>query len=102
MADPMQQATLERFLARALRENTKTLADIKALALEAFARQSDGTTVVEVTFEGGATRLAVNCPPSVLLAACENVIDSADPANPLAGVSGSTRYADLSGGRIET
>jgi hypothetical protein len=100
--DNTTQRTLEIFLGRAVADGTKTLADIKALSLSAFAKVNEGTTVVEVAIEGGTTRAVVNCPPSIVLAACETVIAQNDPGNTLAGASPEHRYADFSWGRIET
>lgn len=97
-----QQRTLETFLRREVRAGTRTREQLEALSVEMFARMSDGTTVVEVTIEGGATRANVNCPPHVVLAACETILAETDPENTLAGASREHTYADLSGGRIET
>lgn len=97
-----QQRILETFLRREVKAGLRTREQLEALSVEMFARMSDGTTVVEVTVEGGATRAAVNCPPHVVLAACETILAETDPENPLGNTSQEHRYADFSGGRIET
>lgn len=103
MADEFaQQRALENFLRRSLAATppTKTRAEIEALAVEAFARMNDGTTIIETVIEGGTTRALVNCAPHVLLAACETILAETDPANPVG--TRAPIYADFSGGRIET
>jgi hypothetical protein len=97
-----QQRTIETYLRRMLGAGTLTVDAISAYSVNAFAAVQDGTTAIEVTFEGGATRAVVNCPPHIVLAACETILSEQDPENPLAGTSLTQRYADFSGGRIGT
>mgnify|MGYP000458613944 FL=1 len=111
MADIDKNLVLITFLSRAVRENVTLrigdstylgVAGLKTLSLDTFARLGDGTTIVEVMFEGGSSRSQVNLEPHLLLAACEAVIAANDSENELAGASLRDRYADFSGGMIET
>ncbi len=77
-------------------------ADLEAICADAEAKCLDGTTVVEITIEGGSTRAIANVSPSAVLAAASQVLAENDASNPLAGVDPSRRWADFSLGRIET
>ncbi len=85
-----------------LRRGTLTVAALEAIWIDAAERMIDGTTTFEVVFEGGSTRSTVNCAPASVCDAAKAAMDERDPANPLAGTSYEHRYADHSGGRIET
>lgn len=111
MPDIDKLQALTTFLSRVVAEETAIsvngveydgVAGMKSLSLLAFARMSDGTTIVEVTFEGGSSRSIVNCEPHILLAATEAVIAANDEGNAISGTNMNHRYADMSGGRIET
>jgi len=54
MADSDKFDAFLTFLRRAHRDGIKTTEDIKADALNAAAAMVDGTTMVEITFEGAA------------------------------------------------
>lgn len=95
-----QRRIATAYLVREVRQNLRTREQLQALSLEMFARMQDGTTVVEVTFEGGITRAQVNFAPHVMLAAVEAALQQTDPDNPQ--ISERNVYADMSGGRIET
>lgn len=76
-SDYLAESALRRFLAR-----VKTAAEIKTIALAAFAALQDGKTVTSVSFEGGSTSALINCDPSVLLSACEDVLaDLGEPGS---------------------
>jgi hypothetical protein len=77
--DADQLAAVTRYLKR-----VKTEAEIKLIADQAFADLQSGKTVTSVTFEGGGTTAVVNCNPSILLAACEQVLFDAGSADAVA------------------
>jgi hypothetical protein len=71
-----QIAALVRYLKR-----TKTNTEISGYADQAFADVLSGKTVTSITFEGGASSSVVNCNPTVLLGACEEVLFQQGAAN---------------------
>jgi hypothetical protein len=68
-ADYEKLRAICRFLQR-----TKTAAEIKAIALDAFQKVQDGVQLTSVSFEGGQGSGQISCDPSVLLNACEDVL----------------------------
>ncbi len=76
MADDAQEKlrAATRYLGR-----TKTPEQIADLADQAFAAVAAGTTVVELTFEGGKTTSVVTFDSHILLNACEDLLAAADP-----------------------
>jgi len=101
-SDSARENALRDYFARALKNGTIARATVETHQAAAAAALIDGTTVVEVTVEGGATRAQVNCPPHIVANACEAVLKEGDPDNALASTDPRHKYADFSGGRIET
>lgn len=74
-----------------------TLANIKAYRATALTALLAGTTIIQLTFEGGSSGATVNGNPALILAACNQALaESAD----LVGATG-TIHLDLSLNRIE-
>jgi hypothetical protein len=103
MADSDKYEAFLTFLRRAYKTGLKSQTDIEAMALDAALKMVDGTTLLEITFEGGGnSRSVVSCDPSVVSLACEDFLKEIDPANQcVANADPRVRYLDMSGGHIE-
>jgi hypothetical protein len=69
-SDADKRLAASRYLRR-----TKTADEIRLIADQAFSDIQAGKTVTSVSFEGGATSSIENCNPTILLNACEDVLD---------------------------
>lgn len=78
------QRSLEDFMRLAMEAGTETRGTIEAKAQDAFAKLTDGWTVIETVVEGATTRAVVNCQPSTLLNACMTLLRETHPTNPTA------------------
>jgi hypothetical protein len=77
-SDADKIVAITRYLAR-----TKTADEIFLIADQAFRDIQAGKTVTTVSFEGGAVSSIVNCDPTVLLNACEDVLNQLGVTNAL-------------------
>ena len=78
---------------------TLTTTTLNTYADAALAALVEGTTIVSLSLEGGGSSAQINCPPGVLLAAC-NLILAEQETDAVTG-TGAT-HLDLSGVTIET
>ena len=92
-------ALVVRFRAKlAAAPPTITLAEINAAADAALAALTSGKDVVNINFEGGGTGFQMNCNPSLMLAACNQILGEQSQTK----VGTGTTHIDLSTQRIET
>jgi hypothetical protein len=68
-SDYDKRVALTRFLQR-----SKTVAEIKALADQAFADLQSGVSLTSVNFEGGGASGQISLDPATFLIACEDAL----------------------------
>ena len=101
MPDPVVISILTRFLARSVKDGSKTRDDLTAISLDCFAKMQKGVTLTSTSFDGGGASSVVNCHPADLMAAAEEAFIITDPDNPAMAMGTKVVHADLSRTRIE-
>lgn len=97
--DAVKISALASAFRRKIADATLTLATLKGYADAALQAMLDGTTIINLTNEGGSTGAQITAEPSVVLAAANQVIDE----NPSTAIpSTGTTFLGMNFQRVET